>query len=224
MVLLTSRNTESSNMQVLAQDQNDQPVNKIDSTYVMNFLQVAYPDGFLKKYGRFLHSEQDRQQLVKSIRFMITDLSDDQLKNGMKRTRYAGFCPDIGLFVAWCMGLENFESPEDKIRKSYLSEDSALAHIINYNKKQSNFMTNAIQLAYEDTMQMFNDLEYTDNNSFLVHQVYKSFKSCYSSHVNNLVKQGIEQSVNADLDKLETSKKAEKQVDKSKSVNHRPFG
>lgn len=56
MDLLTSRNTESSNMQVLAQNQNDQSVNKIDSTYVMNFLQVAYPDGFLKKYGRFLHS------------------------------------------------------------------------------------------------------------------------------------------------------------------------
>jgi hypothetical protein len=206
------------------QGQSQKPVSKIDSTYVMNFLQVAYPDGFIKKYGRFLHSEDDKQQLVKSIRFMISDLSEDQLKNGMKRTRYAGFCPDIGLFVAWCMGLENFESPEDKIRKSYLSEDSALAHIINYNKKQSNFMTNAMQLAYEDTMQMFNDLEFSDNNAFLVHQTYKSFKCCYASHVNHLVSENIKQTVNDDLKALSNSEKTEKQVDKSKSISHRPYG
>lgn len=227
MVLLISQNIESSNMEMqltTPDEKQDLPVNKIDATYVMNFLQVAYPDGFIKKYGRFLYSEQDKQQLVKSIRFMIADLSDNQLKNGMKRTRVAGFCPDIGLFVAWCVGLEQFESPEDKIRKTYLQADSALAHIINYNKKQSNFMTNAMQLAYEDTMQMFNDLKFSDNNSFHVHQVYKSFKSCYTDHVNQFVAKNIEQIVNDDLKKLDTSKKV-RNIDEFRiPVKHRQFG
>lgn len=206
------------------QDTQNVPVNKIDSTYVMNFLQVAYPDGFIKKYGRFLNSEQDRQQLVKSIRFMISDLTDDQLKKGMKRTRLSGFCPDVGLFVAWCLGLEQFESPADKLRKTYLQADSALAHIINYTKKQSNFMTNAMQLAYEDTMQMFNDLEYSDNNQFLVVQVYKSFKSCYSDHVNRLVNENIEQTVNDDLKALNQGKKAKKERSFADVTGNRPNG
>ncbi len=59
-------------MNLVTQQQDQKPVNKIDATYVMNFLQVAYPDGFIKKYGRFIHSEQDTMQLVKSIRFMIS--------------------------------------------------------------------------------------------------------------------------------------------------------
>lgn len=175
---------------------------QIDATYIMNFLQVAYPDGFIKKYGRFLNSDLDRQQLVKSIKFMISDLTDDQLKSGMKRARHAGHCPDVGLFVAWCLGLNKFESVEDQVRNTYFDADAALAYIINFTKQQSEFMTNAMEKAYQDTMQMFHDLEFSDNSNFLVGQVYRSFKSCYSHHVSSLTSQGIRQVVIAESLKL----------------------
>lgn len=213
------------NMITHTEKQISTPVNKIDAGYVMNFLQVAYPDGFIKKYGRFLGSDLDQAQLVKSIKFMIAGLSDDQLLLGMKRTRSAGYCPDVGRFVAWCMGLEKFESPEDAVKRSYIGADSALAHIINFTKGQSNFMTNAMQLAYQDTMQMFRDLEFSSSPERLVFQVYKSFKQCYFNHVENLAKQGISQSVNEDRVAIGTEKKkrdiSEFIVNKS---NHRPFG
>ena len=197
---------------------------QIDALSIINFLQFGCASGFNKNYASKLSTEKQKHAFLNTVNFMISDLSQSQLQTGVIKLRDSGFCPDLNLFRRWCLGLDGFDTAEDKIRKTYLGSDSALAHIINYSKQQSDFITNAMELAYTDTMQMFVDLNTSDKPEYLVFQIYKSFKSCYEDHVKKLVHDGIVQKVlNINLG-IENKKPSVNSEYRAHAVNHRPYG
>lgn len=209
--------------QMISHSEQQIQIPKIDAMQIINFLQFASASGFSKNYAPKLQTEVQKREFLNTVNFMISDLTEEQLQAGVLKLRDSGFCPDLNLFRRWCLGLDGFDTIEDKIRKTYLGSDSALAHIINFNRKQSDFMTNAMELAYQDTYLMFLDMETSEKPEYLLLQVHRSFKQCYEDHVNKLVQAGIEQIIYEPKTAIERKKKP-KDISNFIDNSYRPYG
>lgn len=201
----------------------EKQIENIDALSIINFLQFTSASGFSKHYAPKLQSENQKRDFLGTVNFMISDLSQNQLQTGILKLRDSGFCPDLNLFRRWCLGLDGFDTAEDHVRKTYLGPDAALAHIINFNRKQSDFMTNAMELAYQDTYLMFLDLDTSDRPEFLLTQVHKSFKACYEDHVKKLVASGINQIVYEPKTSIERKEKP-KDISQFIDNTYKPYG
>lgn len=166
----------------------EQQIEVINPMAVMGTVKSIVPRSFEKTF-----SGLTTEQISYSFKICLDGLTRDQIQFGMTQVRDNGFCPDPAMFRKWCLGIKGFNN-ENPIESSYKGKYAALNDIHTWlSKDKSTSITKASFLAYEKSIEAFNDLKWVSNYERAKRVADSVFMENYEEVVCDLVQQEIKQ-------------------------------
>lgn len=148
---------------------------------IIETIKAIVPRSFEKTFASVSDSG-----VIAGMQICISDLSQEQINQGLMTVVNKGFCPDPALFRRWCLGQDGFDNA-DYIADSYIGNSGALANIKRWLSDNTAAISVAEKQAYDDTCHMFNKVEYASNAEFAQAEADRAFKDHYQHIVRELV-------------------------------------
>ncbi|UZA25334.1 hypothetical protein LP117_04435 [Moraxella bovis] len=161
-----------------------QPQNALDfqingnTAKLVGIIQTMVTGSFAKKYGN-----TNIADVVSVFGVLTSDLSNEQINQGLNTVLQMGYCPDVALFRRWCLGLKDFDNA-DHIADSYVGKNGALSNILAWRGDSTQPISTAEKQAYDKTMHLFSQADYNGNMTITAHS---AFKDHYEMIVHELV-------------------------------------
>lgn len=166
----------------------EQQIEVINPMAVMGTVKSIVPRSFEKTFNGLT-----TEQISYSFKICLDGLTREQIQFGMTQVRDNGFCPDPAMFRKWCLGIKGFNN-ENPIESSYKGKYAALNDIHTWlSKDKSTSITEASFLAYERSLEAFNDLKWVSNYERAKRVADSVFMENYEDVVRDLVQQEIKQ-------------------------------
>lgn len=166
-------------MELIQQPQNDRDF-QVNGNIpkLVGVIQTMVTGSFAKKYGNM-----NLNDVVSVFGVLTSDLSNEQINQGLNTVLQMGFCPDVALFRRWCLGLKGFDNA-DHIADSYIAKTGALASILAWRDDDTRQITVAEKLAYDDVYHVF---EQADRLPSMMITAHVAFMDRYEMVVREMV-------------------------------------